>query len=744
MALEYPIDENGALRLNVSPSRSDPGKIKVRFTSVYGKDSPLLHNALRLVTLESGETAFSPGSAEFTFKPHGSMFSLRMNGQPLAQFSIKDDLIEAQPVRKLCVFETRLIGRSVQQDTPSALPSPAGAIITPLTDLHTHLSGQVAAHDLMQMGIKHQVLYPTAALDQLHIHYSRKGLTQIPKRIFLPLAHLQSSKDGFENAVPLSSLSSEGKQELEKALNLTPEGQRTFEAVEACYYLREPFTKELKLLPDILRAVAKDYQSQGIRYAELSSTAVLDLKWLSVIHDVMPAIEKETGVQLRFKAGLPRNLNDEAMTQRIEKYKRIAASPYVVGVDVLGYEINKTSHMQRHLETLARWMHENQPDAVLQIHAGENAKNLANVREALELADRFDIRLQIGHSLYGVDDHTLKLAQKVAAKNDLIVQFNCDSNLAINNIDYAQDVPISKMLDAGIPSVLGTDGAALYATDAKQTGAAAMLCGVTEEGMKSIRATETTYIAAQQKSFDDKQRTLPAGFLIQKDAAPKPAPPPQTSARNEKKSFSPALEKLLLTRRPIFFAGAGGSSWQDVPLKVREQFPAGLDALLDRVNPDKYYFVKGRTKGTGVNHELEAAIERYNASHTKKFHCVTLLAESEPAEISPSAHMHTFKLKAPLVYLPSAITSFLKSHNGFAIFAGGKNFTRDFILNAALDKVPFALMQEAKGASQEKANVYPENAFSGPGEMLSCASAFLQSPAGHGKASGKSSQQAYL
>ncbi len=172
--------------------------------------------------------------------------------------------------------------------------------------------------------------------------------------------------------MPLSALSDGALEKLKNALSLSPENQSTFEDIETCYYLREPFTKNIKLLPDILRKVAENYKMQGIKYAELSSNAVIDPEWLRIIHEVMPEIEKDIDkkdgkpkIQLRFLAGLPRNLDDDALKERIEQIKQVAASPYIVGVDILGYEMNKTSHLQDHLEHLAEWIRDYQPGMVL-------------------------------------------------------------------------------------------------------------------------------------------------------------------------------------------------------------------------------------------------------------------------------------------------------------------------------------------------------------------------------------------
>ena len=719
--MDYLIDENGLLILRLKYSS---GVIKASLHSAYSDKSSLVTNILPVMSICSNGKGTQQAASEFTV-PFDN-FTLRIGEVDCLSVQIKNGELRAEPLHKLSVFETRIIGRSIQAQAPYPVgSSEISNVILPLTDLHTHLSAQVTSADLIRLGLKYNILYPTAALDKLHLDYDRQNVTTIPKRVFLPLAHLQSSKDGLEDAVPLTALTAKAQAILQNALNLTPESQSTFEGVEICYYLREPFTKDLRLLPEILEAVARDYSKQGIIYAELSSNAVLDIQWLKSIHDTLPRVEKETGVSLRFKAGLPRNLDDAALGDRIERYKRIAVSPYIAGADILGYEINKTSHMQKHLEELARWIKEHQPSDVLQIHAGENAKNLTNVREALQLAKDFKIRLQVGHSLYGIDEATMALAQSVAAENDLIMQFNIDSNLAINNIDFPAEVPITRFVKAGIPSVLSSDGGALYLTSAKQTALAALYCGLDAEGFTRIHATEQNYIATQKEIFQKKLVAFPPDFFSAHIPAPKTAAKPQSVAQSKNGETSD-IEKFITTKRPIFFAGAGGSSWKDVSAQAQKEFIRALDLLIGSLDPQSYYFVKGRTKGSGVNIELEKAIQRYNSNHEKQFLCLTMQAESEETETAKPDYMLSRKLSVPLVFLPTAVTEFLKERNGFALFIGGRNFTRDFILASAQLSIPFALMQSAAGASAEKARIYTSHTFHTAEEMVRLVSAFTK------------------
>jgi len=735
-SLNHPIDENGLLRLELSAAN---GHVKARLHSLYdAESSALVKNILPLISLGGN----APKSAAFDIPtpPEGTL-ELRINKQLFARFAIRgSEITLTDAPRKLSVFETRIIGRAPQADAPYPVSSEAWAgMLTPVTDLHTHLSTQSRTDDLIDMGLDpaHIVYYPVAALRMLGIHdYKTEGLKKIPKRKFLPLAHLQSATDAEEDAVPLSNLSPQGLEKLKKAMRFTPEDQSTYEAMENCYYFREPFTKDIRLLPEILRTIAKHYKEQGIEYAELSTTALSDpkwskeahcptaIEWLKAVHEVMPEIEK-TGVHFRFRPDLPRNLGEEALSERIALYKRIAPSPYIAGPDIIGYEMNKTSHLNKHLNELLAWMHEKQPGESMQIHAGENAKNPANVREALELGLANNVRIMMGHAIYGIDEETMSLATQAAKRGLIVGEFLFDSNIACNNIDYPADVPIGRFLAAKVPCILSSDGADIYRTSARQTAMAGLFCGVTPEGFKAIRDTEKSYIGQQLALLESKRAALlePEFFALPairppaRETAKADSPPPASRELHED------LQAIIASRRPIFFAGAGGSGWKGVPEAEKEKFVEGLTALLMRLDPEKVYFVKGRIKKTGgVNIELEKAIARYNQTHVKQFACLDMLAETETAPPdSPSEQHYTMKLRVPLMNLPSTVVGFLKEHNGFAFYIGGEKFTRDFILESYHRDVPFGLMSTIPHASQSKAGIYPDHAFESVKGMIACA-----------------------
>lgn len=709
------LDENGLLGLAAHLAQDNTLQCAIIADVPVGE--ALIQNLSRIATLHAGGHTIpftADGTASMHPLPEEGVF-LAFGGQTVAHLTQTGSVLAIawQAPRRLSVFETRMLGRSHQT---GYVPDTFDEVhFTPLTDLHTHLSGQVTAKDLIALGIAHDMYYPTRALAMAGIECSGYATQPIPKRLFLPLAHLDDGSIAEEEALRLGDLPPQELKKLEYAFSLPIDRQNSFQAIEQCYWLREPFTKDLSLLPEILERIAQDYARQGVRYAELSSNAALDPDWLTAIHACMPTIEQNTGVQLRFLAGLPRNLESKALEQRIEQIKRVAASPYVVGVDVLGFEMNKTSYMNEHFETLGQWMQDERPDLVLRVHAGENSKNPTNVREVLDLARRYRIRVRIGHAIHGLESDVIALAR--ALPESVMVEFNPDSNMAGNNIDFPSEVPMHACLESHTPYVLGSDGASLYLTDARQTAIAAMLCGVQPEHARAIRQTEETYIARQQQMFKECQQRQPSGFLaslprMKKSMAKKISM--ETVADDGRRQ----IDELLTRKHPILIAGAGGSSFSELNADARAAIEAGFTQLLQMLDPQKVCFLTGRTKAQSIGSLLAATMMAHRYAQGVMFDLVQVLAEREHKPHSPEGLLHTMRLDVPLVFLPGALIPLVKGAGGMGLFIGGRQFTRDFITEAKANDLPCGIMSDAAGASAHKAMLYPNDGFDGATGMV--------------------------
>lgn len=143
--------------------------------------------------------------------------------------------------------------------------------------------------------------------------------------------------------------------------------------------------KNNTLRQDKLLWIAREYQKQGIKYVEITDTDLAKngepaIKMLEEIHSIMPLIEKETGVQIRFLIGIRRipltiikdqKTSNTYLRENINVLRAVAKSPYVVGSDFIGEEINDISDLQPAIKEIVRYINEEDKDFIIRIHAGE-------------------------------------------------------------------------------------------------------------------------------------------------------------------------------------------------------------------------------------------------------------------------------------------------------------------------------------------------------------------------------------
>src|SRR5690606_34641440 len=149
-----------------------------------------------------------------------------------------------------------------------------------------------------------------------------------------------------------------------------------------------------------------------------------------------------------------------------------------VGVDVMGHETSSTRTIVRHLAAIGAFVRAVRPDFAVRVHAGENPAFPENVRVAVDTLAAEGVSCRIGHGVFGVDEPTLARLVETGA----IVEFNLDSNYALNNVRDALEVPLARYAAAGVPVVLGTDGYGIYHGDAGAQARGAALAGLSDGG----------------------------------------------------------------------------------------------------------------------------------------------------------------------------------------------------------------------------------------------------------------------
>jgi ADP-ribose pyrophosphatase YjhB (NUDIX family)/adenosine deaminase len=617
----------------------------------------------------------------------------------LAEIKIKDSKLNLFSNYTLSPFETRFLA---QNGFPHSIKeNKLEDFLSPVTDLHTHFAGCVSAKDLIKIGIENNVCYPSEILEIAGIHFQESIL------------------------VPLSNLSLELQSILEQSLSIPLNRRIPFVEMEKIYQLRSPITKNLECFVPLCRQIAKDYKEMGIKYVELSFSNVVYKRYLDLVHKEIPKIENETNIKLRFLAALGRNDDLEWDLDYIEQLKQVAESLYIVGVDFLGHEVNSTYAFARQLKEIASWASSHYKGFIIRVHAGENPAHPENIRAVLETLEPYQnhIQIRIGHGLFGVEEDTL---EKLKTSN-AIVEFNLNSNLALNNIQTSQEVPLKRYLDKNIKVVLGTDGYGIYQTAPKIELQAAFLTGINNQDVKKISQTEKNYI----KSRDIFDKCKQKNFSFVEDLPPKYYLPEVLENKRLKLEDTinvllnrlqdiqipflnqQELDGFLRNKQIISISGAWYKSWEKISPAQKDKIYLFLDELFASLKVEDVVIVTGGTKFGIANAVQQKAIPlgfRVLA---------TLVNDTPPFWLEKGSVSHTCLVGKNLYDKAAGLYQLMKEHNGLCLFIGGGNIVSDEIQVAYNLRLNYLLMDGPEGASTLHAKQQPNYSFTSAKEVLS-------------------------
>ncbi|MCR5664470.1 MAG: adenosine deaminase, partial [Oscillospiraceae bacterium] len=453
------------------------------------------------------------------------------------------------------------------------------------TDLHTHMSGNLDPDVLIALGVRHQIRYPLYYIKKLSLRCTPRQSEALAKAreaaaaafVGSPLTgkYLERRIDDscFINFADLLMLNpadaAENIAKIRLSLAVPKDGQAVFADLEKVYLYRYVFTKgqpcaervaELPpetvpdgaiaailaqidrdrasaeyarntLFQDKLLWIARSYRRYGIEYAEITDTALAKresaAETLRQIHGVLPAVERETGVTLRFLAGIrrvPLTIVRDAVTpndylaENVRVLRAVAADPYIAGSDIVGEEINDISELRSLLRELVAIAAE-EPDFVIRIHAGENDSlrgNVGNsircVREALAPGQPMP-RVRIGHGLYTSNLRSpggRKLIGELL-ESRAVLEFQLTSNVRLNNLSDLEHHPLKQYLREGIRCVQGTDGGALYGTNSiDEELALEKLLGLSHAELLQMRQAEAEVAREGREAFERKRAAFEA------------------------------------------------------------------------------------------------------------------------------------------------------------------------------------------------------------------------------------------
>lgn len=417
------------------------------------------------------------------------------------------------------------------------------------SDLHTHMNANLSADIYIALAIYHQLVCPLAFIEKTMLKLTKQQQKQEEISFAELFQHNRADAQTNINRIRI-------------ALAVRKDGQAVFTDLEEVYKRRYVFTKGLpaqhrievsekeiddenirnvlhqimedhaaayksnSLYQDLLLWIARYYASHGIYYAEISDTSFCKqdsaLRNLVEIHSIMPQIRRETGVTIRFLAGIRRialNQSEDRETTLsacLSVVRIIASDPYIAGSDILGEEVNDIRELKpviRELVSIAKEI----PSFVIRIHAGENdclRDNVANsvemVLETMEVGQPIP-HIRLGHGLYTAKLSTKKGKKLIALlqKSKAILEFQITSNVRLNNLSSLSRHPLKQYLDKGIASVQGTDGGALYGTDSiDEQLALEKLLDLQEEDLWKMKESEAKVIEEGLQAMREKEERL--------------------------------------------------------------------------------------------------------------------------------------------------------------------------------------------------------------------------------------------
>ena len=711
-----------------------------------------------------------------SFQPVSREFTLRLSEEPIANYQIATTgEMTANSQRRLTVDETRRIGSFYhcapyprQREGMTAQESEALATIAKssiFTDIHTHSSGQISAAGLLDVAMhKRPYYYPVDLLSDAGINTSyhdipKRNRKSIKRISFPPLEREGETYPSEVEAADLHALRREDLDKLIACMALPADRQSTFTHLE---YLgnrfRYPFSKDPSLTAAIRKKEAEEYAAQGVTFA-LSSYVGLDKPdILKIIHETVEQLhdsKKTKDFSQRYMAGIPRGLPLPKIAESLEKTKILLDSPYVMGLDMLGYESNKTKEFIGLLDKYAQWANENKPGSYIRVHAGENDKNHDNVKDFLKLAVKYpNLHFLVGHGVYGMDQETLALLQKLGTR--VTVELNPSSNIALNNIDDVKQLPFAMLLAQHIPFIVGSDCAGMYQTDSVQLGLAAYYAGLDAAGFDALRTNQQRVVQHMHAYSAQVAATIPqwdspggkAAWIEsmgKRLSAIEPAYVPPiakiSQAAIEKKLKDDQVKMIEPFARvpefekkcPITIIGASGESWSRLSKGQQRENAIAVDMLIHALG-DNCYVVQGRNKKVGLSKVINQSLSASNNGRKKmgrpELYSVGMLVDPSFDDSISHKHLsHMIHLPGQTLDLARSMVGHTFAHHGIMVAVAGAAYTRDTILEAdqrgILDDHPdnkkmMLLLSNTEGASAEKAErLHPDYRATDGNQLIS-------------------------
>ena len=654
------------------------------------------------------------------------------------------------------------------------------------TDLHTHMNANLSPDVLIALGIAHQIKYPLYYIKKLGLKMTKeqekdifeqrtevekqfefselKGkylIRRIDDNTFINFADfILNNLENADYNIP----------KIRASLAILKDGQAVFTNLEKVYLYRYIFAKGIEsdkkinldeekidalpekdiikyikqmiedhkkdskyknnnLRQDKLLWIAREYQKQGISYVEIANTDLVKLglpaiEFLEEVHEVMPKIEKETGVSIRFLAAIRRipltiikdqKTSETYLRENLDVLKAVAKSPYVVGSDFIGEEINDISELSPVINELVKYVVYNDNKFTIRIHAGENDslrdnifKSIQCVKEAVPEGKNIP-KIRIGHGLYtpDLDSKKGKILMEEIKSSGAVLEFQMTSNVRLNNLNEISRYPLKKYLDCGIKCVQGTDGCGFYGVDTiEEQLALSNLLRLKEQDLEKMVDAENEIISESKKYFNQKQkefekflkgRSIRDAILELEEENSKNSSALQTNLRinlklDSERVLKDKIKKLPEEKMPIIIAGGSFNS-KGKETKVSVEGRKLLINLVKNIDYKKAYFIIGH-KMEGYEKELVDIIKEYNKKIEVDAIIPKMITEEDREKLIEK------QIKGICISIESEELGIYKSFN-YEIFERRKSIVIAFDGNSPVAN----LIQEAKNG-KGKSKIY--------------------------------------
>ena len=480
--------------------------------------------------------------------------------------------------------------------------------------------------------------------------------------------------------------------------------------------------------------IAREYQKQGIKYVEIADTNLTKkgkpgIRVIEQMHEIMPKIEEETGVKIRLLVAIRRipltiikdqKTSSNYLRENIDVLKAIAKSPYVVGSDFIGEEINDISELQPAITEIVRYVVEQDPNFTIRIHAGENDSLRENVEKSIDCilnslkpGEKIP-NFRLGHGLYTQDLNSEKgkaLIKKMQ-KTGAVLEFQLTSNVRLNNLTNLENHPLKTYLKNNIKCVQGTDGCGFYGTDTIDEQLALQnLLNLNDNDFEAMRKVEEEIIQRNEKYFIEKSkkfqeflngRTIEEAIMQEEQKNEEESKNKKMNLRlriglESEEVLKEKIAELPTDKIPIIIAG-GSFNAQGRETVLTEEGKAILTELIKRVNNEKAYFVIGH-KMQGY----EKAIIDISKKLNKKFEIDAIIPKMITEEVEQN--LKNENLNAIRISTENEESGIYKSFN-YEIFERRSSVVVAFDGNSPVSN----LVQEAKnGKGKSKIYVNEEN-----------------------------------